>query len=406
MLTPRQIELIKATVPVLREHGVALTTHFYKRMLEGNPELRNVFNQAHQARGHQQKALAGAVLAYAEHIENPAVLLPAVKHIAAKHVTIGIRAEQYPIVGRHLLASIREVLGEAATDELVDAWAAAYGQLAELLIQVEGSLYVEQATAEGGWSGWRPFVVERRVEETPDVVSFTLRPADGGRVPAWRPGQFVSVRAYLPEAKLVQPRQYSLSCAPLCDRFLRITVRRVDGRDGAPAGLMSTHLHKTLSVGSTIDVSAPCGEFFLKEGTNPVVLVAAGIGITPIFAMLQAIAEKTPERPVTLVELARTGADMALLKEVRAEVAKLKNVKVAAFITQPSEADRAIECPCVRKGARPTAEDIRALAPAADADVYVCGPTGFMDDMRAAFAAAGVPDAQIHAEAFGTGNQS
>ena len=76
MLTARQIELVKATVPVLREHGVALTSHFYKRMLTGNPELKNLFNQVHQARGHQQKALAGAVLAYAEHIENPAVLLP------------------------------------------------------------------------------------------------------------------------------------------------------------------------------------------------------------------------------------------------------------------------------------------------------------------------------------------
>lgn len=100
MLTARQIELVKATVPVLREHGVALTSHFYKRMLTGNPELKNLFNQVHQARGHQQKALAGAVLAYAEHIENPAVLLPAVKHIATKHCTIGIRAEHYPIVGQ------------------------------------------------------------------------------------------------------------------------------------------------------------------------------------------------------------------------------------------------------------------------------------------------------------------
>ena len=141
MLTTRQIELVKATVPVLREHGVALTTHFYKRMLSHNPELRNVFNQVHQARGHQQKALAGAVLAYAENIENPAVLLPAVKFIASKHATIGIRAEHYPIVGKHLLASIKEVLGDAASDELIDAWAAAYGQLADLLIKVEGDIY-------------------------------------------------------------------------------------------------------------------------------------------------------------------------------------------------------------------------------------------------------------------------
>lgn len=241
MLTPRQIELIKATVPVLREHGVALTSHFYKRMLNGNPELKNVFNQSHQALGRQQKALAGAVLAYAENIENPGVLIGAVKHIAAKHCTVGIRAEHYPIVGKHLLASIREVLGEAATDELIDAWAAAYGMLADLLIQVESGIYTEQNTAEGGWSGWRPFVVEKRVEETPEVASFYLRPADGGTVPAFKPGQFVSVRAYLPELGVDQPRQYSLSHAPVCDKGLRITVKRIDAHDGAPQGHMSTH---------------------------------------------------------------------------------------------------------------------------------------------------------------------
>ena len=175
MLTSRQKELVKATVPVLREHGVALISHFYKRMLTGNPELQNVFNNAHQARGHQQQALAGAVLAYAENIENPTVLLNAVKHIATKHCTIGIRAEQYGIVGKHLLASIKEVLGEAANDELIEAWAAAYGQLADILIGVEGGIYKEQTLADGGWSGWRPFVVERKVQETENVTSFYLK---------------------------------------------------------------------------------------------------------------------------------------------------------------------------------------------------------------------------------------
>ena len=406
MLTPRQIELVKSTVPVLREHGVALTSHFYNRMLQGNPELKNVFNQVHQVRGHQQKALAGAVLAYAENIENPGVLLPVVKFIGSKHATIGIRAEHYPIVGRHLLASIKEVLGDAAPDELIDAWAAAYGELADLLIKVEGDIYKEQANVPGGWSGWRPFLVEKRVDETPDVVSFILKPADGGRVPAYKAGQFVSVRAYLPEVKLVQPRQYSLSRAPLCEKTLRITVKRIDAKNGVPAGLMSTHLHKYLKEGDTIDVSAPGGEFYLSDGSNPVVLVAAGVGITPIFSMLQEIAEKTPDRPVTFVQVARTASDLALAKEVRAEVAKLSNAKALAFITKPSAADQAIECPCLKKGARPTADDIKALEPKSNADVYICGPTGFMSSMRDYFTAAGVPNKCIHTEAFGTGNQS
>ena len=408
MLTPRQIELIKATVPVLREHGVALTSHFYKRMLNGNPELKNVFNQSHQALGRQQKALAGAVLAYAENIENPGVLIGAVKHIAAKHCTVGIRAEHYPIVGKHLLASIREVLGEAATDELIDAWAAAYGMLADLLIQVESGIYTEQSTAEGGWSGWRPFVVEKRVEETPEVASFYLRPADGGTVPAFKPGQFVSVRAYLPELGVDQPRQYSLSHAPVCDKGLRITVKRIDAHDGAPQGRMSAHLHQTLKEGSIIELSAPAGEFFLKEGENPVVLVSAGIGLTPLFAMLQSIASKTPNRPVVFMHTTRTKEGFALREAVKKELAKLENKKAHVFFTAADAADVPCCCGCAfeKHHGRPGAKDVLALNPPKDADVYICGPTAFMASMKEAFLNAGVPAGSIHSEVFGTGSES
>ena len=141
MLTANQIALIKASVPFLEEHGLELTTHFYRRMLEGNPELKSVFNQAHQMKGEQQMSLAVAVLAYAKNIENPSVLAGAVRRIAQKHCTIGIRPEQYAIVGRHLIASLGELLGEAATPELVDAWTAAYQQLADLLIATEQKIY-------------------------------------------------------------------------------------------------------------------------------------------------------------------------------------------------------------------------------------------------------------------------
>mgnify|MGYP001726280999 FL=1 len=403
MLTDRQKELVKATVPVLREHGVALITHFYKRMLTGNPELQNVFNNAHQARGHQQQALAGAVLAYAENIDDPTVLLNAVKHIATKHCTIGIRAEQYGIVGKHLLASIKEVLGAAATDELIDAWAAAYGQLATILIGVEGDIYKEQTLAEGGWSGWRPFVVERKVQETDNVTSFYLKPADKGTVSAYKPGQFVSVRVYLPELGIMQPRQYSLSRASLQNDGLRISVKRIDAACDKPAGLVSNHLHARVNVGDVIDVSAPTGEFYLKEGNNPAVLVSAGIGITPILSMLQELVAKNPQRPVKFLHVTRTPEDFALKSEVREAMTKLEKGECAVYLTRATETKEM--CPCFKLG-RPDAEAVTELAPAADSDVYICGPVSFMDDMRNAFVAAGVPAANVHSEAFGTGNQS
>ena len=161
--------LVKATAPVLQENGVALTRHFYARMFTHNPELREIFNQGHQRSGAQQQALAMAVAAYAEHIDHPEVLMPVLERIAAKHVSLGIRQEHYAIVGRHLLASISEVLGEAATPALIDAWAAAYGQLANLLIGMEQRGYDQAATQAGGWTGWRTFRVQAKQPESAEI---------------------------------------------------------------------------------------------------------------------------------------------------------------------------------------------------------------------------------------------
>ena len=133
MLPIQTRTLVKSTAPVLQQHGETLTRHFYSRMFTHNPELREVFNQGHQRSGTQQQALAQAVTAYAQHIDNPAVLMPVLERVAQKHVSLGIRKEHYAVVGRHLLASIGEVLGEAATPELLNAWAEAYGQLADIL---------------------------------------------------------------------------------------------------------------------------------------------------------------------------------------------------------------------------------------------------------------------------------
>ena len=400
MLTPRQIELIKATVPVLREHGVALTSHFYKRMLSGNPEVKNLFNQAHQAKGHQQRALAAAVLAYAEHIEDPTPLLPAVRHIAIKHCTIGVRAEQYGIVGKHLLGSIREVLGEAATDELVDAWAAAYGQLADILIGAENGIYQEQAMAEGGWAGWRPFRVVRREESGTGVVSFYLAPSDGGTLPAFKPGQFVSVRAFIKELGLSQPRQYTISSGE-GGNLLRISVKRECPAD-APKGAMSNHLHDNLQVGDMIEVSAPLGDFVLKEGDRPVVLISAGIGITPMVAMLGALAKNSPERRVMFVHVTQNSKHFPLMNEVGTLISGMPNAQLKLFYTRP-EGDDALHCCCV---GRPGEEQLKKLCIPADADVYLCGPVPFMAAQRKALEACGIPQAQIHYEVFGTGEMT
>jgi nitric oxide dioxygenase len=155
MLPQRTIDIVKATAPVLEEHGETLTQHFYKRMFAHNPEVAPLFNPAHQRAGSQQKALAAAICAYAANIDNLEVLGGAVELIAQKHASLRILPEHYPIVGENLLASIREVLGPGATDEVIAAWTEAYGFLAEILIGREAQIYSAHAKARNGWTGFK-----------------------------------------------------------------------------------------------------------------------------------------------------------------------------------------------------------------------------------------------------------
>src|ERR1700750_714560 len=129
MLTEQQRTIIRATVPALQQYGGAITTHFYGSLFEEHPALLNVFNKANQREGGQAQNLATSILMYAAHIDHVDQLGGMVERIAHKHGSMDVQPEHYPIVGHHLLLSIRKVLGEAATDEVIDAWAAAYGQL-------------------------------------------------------------------------------------------------------------------------------------------------------------------------------------------------------------------------------------------------------------------------------------
>ena len=138
------MQIIKSTVPVLREHGVAITTRFYQRMFENNAEVAPMFDMARQRNGEQPKALAMAVMGAAENIENLSAIMPLVQNIGARHVACGVKPEHYPIVGSNLLAAIKEVLGDAATDDIMKAWEEAFGILADIFIAEEAKLYEAQ----------------------------------------------------------------------------------------------------------------------------------------------------------------------------------------------------------------------------------------------------------------------
>ena len=260
---------------------------------------------ANQQNGKQQTALAMAVLAYADHIENPGVLMSVLDGIGQKHVSLGIRPEHYGIVGEHLLAAIAEVVGEGATPELLKAWEVAYFQLADLMSGHEASLYKNRVSQQGGWTGWRPFTVKDKVEESLEITSFYLYPTDGGEVADFQPGQYISVKIFLPELNLFQPRQYSISTAPN-GHYYRISVKRETSDQPNLNGLISNYLHDKIAVGDVIDVSAPSGTFVLQDTERPVVFISGGVGQTPLVAMLESLLQTESKRDKTWIHGCRT----------------------------------------------------------------------------------------------------
>jgi nitric oxide dioxygenase len=180
MISPASRVYIDASVSVLRAHGVAITTTFYKNIFAEIPALTNLFNMGNQANGAQQQSLASAVFAYAANIGSPDKLGPVIERIVHKHVSVGVRAEHYPIVGRHLLGAIAQTLGEAATPELLAAWAEAYGALARVFIDAEQKLYAGAGIEPGRTRAMRVTSITR---ESADVLAIRMTPADGAGAP-------------------------------------------------------------------------------------------------------------------------------------------------------------------------------------------------------------------------------
>jgi nitric oxide dioxygenase len=141
MMTETQTQILKSTLSAVQEHGLSIATVFYKHLLEQNPELAPMFATGDQENGKQAERLAAAILAYVGNIDRLNLLGPAVTNISRRHVATGVKPEHYPIVGRHLLEAIRQVLAGAATPEILDAWAAAYQQLADIMIEREQAMY-------------------------------------------------------------------------------------------------------------------------------------------------------------------------------------------------------------------------------------------------------------------------
>ncbi|MCC3775142.1 globin domain-containing protein [Streptomyces sp. UNOB3_S3] len=387
MLSPKSTELVRATLPAVGGAIGEITPLFYDKLFAAHPALlRDLFNRGNQAQGTQQRALAGAVAAFATAlVENPDARPDAMlSRIAHKHASLGITADRYPIVQRHLFAAIAEVLGDAVTPEVAAAWDEVYWLMANALIAIEARLYAEAGTPDADVRV--PCVVVARQAETPEVTTFLVRPADGRPLPAARPGQYVSVQAALPDGAR-QIRQYSLSGHP--ENALQFSVKRVTGD---PAGEVSNHLHDHVAVGDTLLVSVPFGDVTLDDGDSPVLLASAGIGCTPMTGMLSHLAATGSTRRVIAVHADRTEAAHAFRTDLHQLVAKLPNAAAHVWYEHPE-----LPHPTTRTGR----VDLTTLDIPTGTTAYLCGPLPFLKTARAQLLASGVAAADIHYEVFG-----
>jgi nitric oxide dioxygenase len=396
----RQKEIVQATVPVLQQYGEAITTVFYGTLFEEHPSLFNIFNPANQRDGGQARSLAASILAYAAHIDRLDQLGGMVNRITHKHASLEVQPEHYPIVGDHLLRAIRTVLGEAATPEIIDAWAAAYGQLAEIMTGVEQKLYAEGENQPGGWAGYAPLKVDRKVVESETITSFYLVSPSGEPLPSFLPGQYLGIKAQVPDSDFQQIRQYSLSQISNGKTY-RISVKR----ESAPAhlaavqnGLISHHLHESVHEGDTILAHVPQGDFVLRDNSRPIVLLSGGVGITPAMCMFEHIARHSSETPVLFVHATMQRSHHAFRDETRALAAAHPHTRALIYYEKISPSD--VQGQDYDLVGRISVDSLRSYLPQQPADFYSCGPIGFMTAIEEILNSLNVPFADRYSEAF------
>ncbi|GAD94927.1 flavohemoprotein [Paecilomyces variotii No. 5] len=408
-MTPEQINIIKATVPVIGEHGYTVTTVFYKNLLSAHPELNSVFNTTSQETGHQSKALSAALYAYAANIDNLGALSAAVELICNKHASLHIQPDHYKIVGKYLIEAMQEVLGAAFTPDIQDSWAAAYWQLAEIMINREAALYKESTQ----WTSWRDFRISKKIPESDEITSFYLEPVDGKPLPTYLPGQYISVQTFVPRLGYTQARQYSLSDMP-DPHYYRISVKREvldskrPGTETHP-GYVSNVLHDLKAPGDIIQLSHPHGDFFLSnpQTSHPVVLIAAGVGLTPLISMLNSLASNTSttKRDIHFIHASRTTKARAFKESVQKIARGNPKTKATFFVERPEAGDRA-SVDYTHAGR----VDLQRLRQQNDlfldnpkTEYYICGPSPFMQAIQAGLLQFGVGSERIKMELFGAG---
>ena len=242
------------------------------------------------------------------------------------------------------------------------------------------------------WRGFRRLSVNAITRESASVISIRLDDPSGGPLPAARPGQYLTVRVQPDQQQRSVLRNYSLSGPPDAG-YYRIAVKR------ELHGVTSAYLHTRLAAGDRVDIAAPRGTFILDRTDAPVLLISAGIGATPVLAMLNALAEEHADRQIWWLHSARNRREHSFAAEAQALLPSLANARRHVYYSRPGRND--VEGRDFDAAGRLTGSVLAELEPPGEAQAYLCGPAPFMDEISAALSALGIAGARIHTEPFG-----
>ena len=379
-LTPEQAEVITQTLPVVGANIEKITPNFYNRMFAAHPELiADTFNRGNQKQGAQQKALAASVATFAATLVDPDAPAPEelLSRIGHKHISVGIKPEQYPIVHKHLFDAIEEILTpEVFQGAVRDAWDAVYLEMQRVLINFEKGLYDDLGVEAG--DVFRAAHVVSREERGDDVAVFSVKLDDEAPV-SYLPGQYISVRQTMPDGA-GQLRQYSLVGGE--EGVLTFAVRRVDASEDLPAGEVSTQLWEKVQPGDAIEISLPAGDLVLDtKSDDPVVLISAGIGATPMIGMLDALVAADSKRDVVVLHADRAENTDALRAERNNAVSALANARQQVWY-------------------EPDLMNLADTGLPEGAQFYLCGGNGFLQAIRQQLADRGIDRNNVHFELF------
>ncbi|WP_405598516.1 MULTISPECIES: NO-inducible flavohemoprotein [unclassified Pseudoalteromonas] len=388
MLSDKTIEIVKSTVPLLAQAGTVVTDHFYKRMFSHNPELKNIFNMANQDTGRQQFALFNALAAYAQNIDNLAVLKEALARINHKHTSLNILPEHYPIVGAHLIGTLKELIPEQFTPDVEYAWREAYALLADICITEEAALYAHSKNKYGGWAGTREFKITNKQVESELVTSFILTPVDGEAVITHKPGQYLGIKVKPEGAEYEEIRQYSISQKSNAKNY-RISVKK---ELQPKLGMVSNHLH-ALELGAIVELYPPAGDFFLRNNTNPAVLISAGVGQTPMLAMLETLLSDNSNQDIMYLHACENTQQHSFAKYLNGLNAVYNRLQTMTWFNQAIEGADFIGLMNLNA--------VQTQLPLTNGDFYLCGPAGFMAFIKNQLLELGVKNEHIHYEVFG-----